>query len=291
MSSSEGIKDGATGGSSGVWEKLMSKKHQAFYWFNSASGESSWVDPNPEEISESVSKRRRVDGDADVPANSGTRDNTDTRRQIDSSSSGKAVPSSSSTTASATSSASSSAVRPEVRPDIAIIVPYRDLHEKQKRKKQLDRFIPEITTFMELNKHKQSKLSYRIYIIEQSNDERKFNRGKLLNIGFKIACAEGCKALIFHDVDLVPSKGILYSIAVLSLLFSLVFLSSSLDISHFFNIVYTPSYISCYNCLSPPLHSLFPPTLTHLHPFLIRIAGVLLQDPCRESYSHREGVG
>ena len=44
-----------------------------------------------------------------------------------------------------------------------------------------------------------------IYIIEQSDDKKQFNRGKLLNAGFKIACAEGCNVFIFHDVDLMPS--------------------------------------------------------------------------------------
>ena len=92
--------------------------------------------------------------------------------------------------------------------EIAIIAPYRDLHKKQNRKQQLDKFIPAITEFME---SVQRNSTYRIYIIEQSNDERKFNRGKLLNIGFQIASAEGCKALIFHDVDLIPSPGIFSS--------------------------------------------------------------------------------
>lgn len=94
----------------------------------------------------------------------------------------------------------------KTEPSIAIIVPYRDLHKEQSRRQQLDLFIPSITKFMELDTEDES--SYRIYVIEQSNDERKFNRGKLLNIGFQIACSEGCKALIFHDVDLIPSPGI-----------------------------------------------------------------------------------
>ena len=94
------------------------------------------------------------------------------------------------------------------KPLIAIIAPYRDMHKKQNRKQQLDKFIPAISEFMESVKRNST---YRIYIIEQSNDERKFNRGKLLNIGFQIASAEGCKALIFHDVDLLPSPGIFSS--------------------------------------------------------------------------------
>ena len=50
--------------------------------------------------------------------------------------------------------------------------------------------------------------------IEQSNDERKFNRGKLLNIGFDYALKRSMKhppkhdIFIFHDVDLLPQQDV-----------------------------------------------------------------------------------
>mmetsp|Transcript_9946 Transcript_9946/g.24818 ORF Transcript_9946/g.24818 Transcript_9946/m.24818 type:complete len:259 (+) Transcript_9946:229-1005(+) len=64
---------------------------------------------------------------------------------------------------------------------------------------------------------------FHIYIVEQSDDQRKFNRGKLLNIGFDLARKYGNKqqqqqqqerhnkkvkhdVFMFHDVDLLPSK-------------------------------------------------------------------------------------
>ncbi|EWM21309.1 beta- -galactosyltransferase 3 [Nannochloropsis gaditana] len=61
---------------------------------------------------------------------------------------------------------------------------------------------------------------YHIYIVEQSKDGRKFNRGKLLNIGFDVALKDGegtgeggkeggraaASVFIFHDVDLLPSR-------------------------------------------------------------------------------------
>lgn len=53
------------------------------------------------------------------------------------------------------------------------------------------------------------KNDFHIYIIEQSDDNRKFNRGKLLNIGFAQAQQEGCEIFIFHDVDLIPSSDLL----------------------------------------------------------------------------------
>jgi hypothetical protein len=55
---------------------------------------------------------------------------------------------------------------------------------------------------------------YHIYIIEQSNDQRKFNRGKLLNIGFDYALKRSVKhpprhnIFIFHDVDLLPQPDV-----------------------------------------------------------------------------------
>ena len=45
--------------------------------------------------------------------------------------------------------------------------------------------------------------SFHIFIVEQSNDGRKFNRGKLLNIGFDLAKTD-YDSFIFHDVDLIP---------------------------------------------------------------------------------------
>ena len=45
-----------------------------------------------------------------------------------------------------------------------------------------------------------------IYVIQQSDDNRKFNRGALLNIGFRDAEKDGCNIFIFHDVDLLPSE-------------------------------------------------------------------------------------
>jgi predicted glycosyltransferase involved in capsule biosynthesis len=81
---------------------------------------------------------------------------------------------------------------------IAIIVPYRDLHKEQQRAKQLEIFVNEMQSFLEPD-------VYKIFIVEQSNDERKFNRGKLLNIGFKLANDLDYNVFIFHDVDLIPS--------------------------------------------------------------------------------------
>ena len=48
-------------------------------------------------------------------------------------------------------------------------------------------------------------LDYQIFIIEQS-DDKPFNRGKLLNVGYKFACDNGCDYFVFHDVDMLPEN-------------------------------------------------------------------------------------
>jgi hypothetical protein len=90
---------------------------------------------------------------------------------------------------------------------VAIIVPFRDLHAAQKRAAHLQQFIPHMVQFLG-NLKKDGKISnYHIYIIEQSDDQRKFNRGKLLNIGFDLARKATSRkhdVFVFHDVDLLP---------------------------------------------------------------------------------------
>lgn len=80
----------------------------------------------------------------------------------------------------------------------AIIIPYRNDKENV-RKKQLAKFI-------EFSK-KNFKDNVKIFIIEQSDFENKFNRGKLLNIGIKLA--KNIEHYILHDVDLIPDKDLL----------------------------------------------------------------------------------
>ena len=73
---------------------------------------------------------------------------------------------------------------------LGIIVPYRD------RPQQLKRFIKHMGEYL-------TNLHYQIFIIEQS-DDKPFNRGKLLNVGYKYACDNECDYFVFHDVDMLP---------------------------------------------------------------------------------------
>lgn len=95
-------------------------------------------------------------------------------------------------------------------PSVAIIVPYRDLHPLQNRAKHLAQFVPHMKSFLSNMVSSNLIQDYHVYIIEQSDDQRKFNRGKLLNIGFDYSLKRSTKhppkhdIFVFHDVDLLP---------------------------------------------------------------------------------------
>lgn len=78
----------------------------------------------------------------------------------------------------------------------AIIVPYRDTPDKV-RSEQMKVFLEHYHNFLP---------NLKIYIIEQSSFDKKFNRGKLLNIGFKLAKKDGAQVYITHDIDLISPK-------------------------------------------------------------------------------------
>ena len=80
---------------------------------------------------------------------------------------------------------------------LGIIVPYRD------RPKQLREFIRELPKFL---LYRNSRVNYEIIVVNQK-DIKKFNRGKLLNIGFIEAEKRGCDYVIFHDIDMIPIQG------------------------------------------------------------------------------------
>jgi hypothetical protein len=73
-----------------------------------------------------------------------------------------------------------------------ILVPYRD-NVEQERAKQLKTFVSHMSRWHS---------DWNILIIEQSQDNRKFNRGALLDIGTRLA--KNAEYVIFHDVDLIP---------------------------------------------------------------------------------------
>jgi hypothetical protein len=150
------------------WVKVFSKTHQKDYFFHKETGKTQWVMPTSDDATAIEAKPA-----AGEKAEAG--DKTSSRPN-----------------------------KAAANNKTAIIVPFRDLHEEQQRKKHLETFIPAMTEYL-----RASGTPFKVFIIEQSDDGRKFNRGKLLNIGFKLAEAEQCTTFIFHDVDLIPSQELL----------------------------------------------------------------------------------
>jgi hypothetical protein len=77
---------------------------------------------------------------------------------------------------------------------LGVIVPHRN------REKQLSIFLLEIKSYLDL-----AKIDYEIIVVNQDN-AKQFNRGMLLNIGFKEAKKLKCDYVVFHDVDMIPIK-------------------------------------------------------------------------------------
>ena len=72
---------------------------------------------------------------------------------------------------------------------LGIVVPYRN------RPNQLSQFKQALKDFI--------STPYHLIVVEQT-DNKEFNRGKLLNIGFLKAEELGCDYVVFHDIDMLP---------------------------------------------------------------------------------------
>lgn len=86
----------------------------------------------------------------------------------------------------------------------ALVIPFRD-NKDQNRKEHLIKFLE----FWKSKKEILKEYEIKIFIAEQSDDNMKFNRGQLCNLGFKLAEKEGFDNIIFHDVDLIPTDDLL----------------------------------------------------------------------------------
>jgi hypothetical protein len=75
---------------------------------------------------------------------------------------------------------------------LGVIVPYRD------RPAHLKKFTQHTFDYL-----KKSNTEFEIIVVEQI-DDKPFNRGKLLNIGYLKAKELGCNYIVFHDVDMLP---------------------------------------------------------------------------------------
>jgi hypothetical protein len=75
---------------------------------------------------------------------------------------------------------------------LGVIVPLRNRWE------HFDIFKKHIVNYLN-----EKKILFEVIIVHQ-DDAKQFNRGMLLNIGFKYAKRLGCNYVVFHDVDLIP---------------------------------------------------------------------------------------
>ena len=75
---------------------------------------------------------------------------------------------------------------------LGVIVPFRDRYE------HLDEFVETITEHLY-----SQNIKFELIIVEQDN-AKLFNRGALLNIGFKYAKKLKCDYVVFHDIDMLP---------------------------------------------------------------------------------------
>ena len=81
-------------------------------------------------------------------------------------------------------------------PRVTMVVPFRD------REDQLAVFLPYMHNFLQ-----RQGLNYTIVVVNQLS-KSKFNRAKLMNIGYDQTMREcpECSCFIFHDVDLIPKN-------------------------------------------------------------------------------------
>ena len=188
------------------WSRIYSNSQKRNYFFHAETKHTQWHFPTASEAADPTKAKKRAEMNKEKEKKR--------TNESDANSAAKR-PRTAETTASA--AAATVAATPTSTVDdflglvdatsVAIIVPFRDLHPAQNRSKHLKAFVPHMVKF--LTKLKQDGLvsDFHVYIMNQSDDGRKFNRGKLLNIGFDMAkkSKRGHDVFIFHDVDLLPN--------------------------------------------------------------------------------------
>jgi N-terminal region of glycosyl transferase group 7/WW domain len=193
------------------WTRQFSKSQGKNFYFHKETKHTQWHFPTASEAKDPLKGKRRAEEAKDREKRHGSDVAHGNVRNISNDNDSSKRPRVS-TTASAPKGATSSAAKNDDfleladSTSVAIIVPYRDLHTEQKRAEHLQKFVPHMIQFFSKRKNDGLVSDYHIYIIEQTDDGLKFNRGKLLNVGFEFAKKSGRKhdVFIFHDVDLLP---------------------------------------------------------------------------------------
>ena len=81
---------------------------------------------------------------------------------------------------------------------LAVIVPYKAGASGSPYRQQLRTFVPHISVFLT-----RQQVAHEIWIVEQADDDKLFNRGWLINVGFAMANTT-CDYLVMHDLDMLP---------------------------------------------------------------------------------------
>jgi len=186
------------------WKKGFSNSQQKVYYFHEKTKHTQWHFPTASEAADPVMAKKRAETAAQREESKKQPGGGEKRPG-----SGDTNPNKRPRIGSGGSSASAAAKSAPVddflglidATSVAIIVPFRDLHAAQNRAKHLKAFIPHMVQFLSKQKKDGLVSDFHIYIMEQSDDGRKFNRGKLLNIGFDMAkkSKRGHDVFIFHD--------------------------------------------------------------------------------------------
>jgi len=100
---------------------------------------------------------------------------------------------------------------PESCKRVCVIVAYRNQLPLQDRQAQLFKFVPYMVAFLG---YAEPACDFTVVVATQTDDGRKFNRGRLMNAAFRDVVVQQLKddeenkfdSVIFHDVDLLPSE-------------------------------------------------------------------------------------
>ncbi len=136
------------------WEKILSEKYQQYYWFNSLTGESRWTEPEQESI-ESTEEERRLRQRTETESTNSSctkerdrgreeneinqRENPLKRQRIDIERERRQEREQ--------ENQEKEEEKGSEHIEIAIIVPFRDLHIEQNRAEQLRRFVPAMSWY------------------------------------------------------------------------------------------------------------------------------------------------
>ena len=85
---------------------------------------------------------------------------------------------------------------------LAIIIPFREEKNTKVRFNHLKELIKHLNNYL-----KNINIKYSFFVIHQLNYDKRFNRGQLLNIGFKLA--KNYDIIVTHDVDMLPDNYLL----------------------------------------------------------------------------------